>query len=305
MRLLPHIFSCCILLILLSTCKNNTQVDIPDEPLEKIYRIPVVVHILHNGEETGTGPNLSKERIERQIEILNEDYRRKEGTPGYNEHPDGADARIEFILANTDPEGLPTNGITRTDISNVENPIENWSMNYLANYQYWNPADYLNIWLYPLDESTTDLVLGLATGPKTDLPGHELFGKGEPEYREGVFVNWIHFGESQLSDVYNMGRTLTHEIGHYLGVLHPWSGGDCNENDFCSDTPAVDKPVTSCNAGTGCNGEPIMTNNFMNWTPDACMNMFTKEQVHRMHYVLENSPYRVSLLNSPGLTSSN
>jgi len=276
----------------------------PPEP--EIYRIPVVVHVIHQGEPVGQGHNLSDQRVLDQIRILNEDYRRKEGTPGFNDHPAGGDARIEFVLAARAPDGSATNGIDRVDASAVVHPTPPGSQyDYYAYYGYWDPAQYLNVWTMPLDPSTIDIVLGLATGPDTDLPGGDLFDPGEPAQAEGILINSAHFGPSGIASEYNAGRTLTHEVGHYLGVLHPWGGGDCADNDFCDDTPPVDAAVTGCPATppTACDGTDVMMENFMNYTPDRCMNVFTHDQIERMHHVLENSPRRKSLTESPGLES--
>lgn len=281
---------------------NEPPADPDPAPGDDVLRIPLVVHVLHHGEPIGTGPNLSRERIEGQIRTLNDDFRRRPGTRGFNDHPDGGDARIEFVLASVSPDGSATDGIDRVNISGLENPFEGQGLfKFYAWYTYWNPADYLNVWTLPYDESMIDVVLGLATGPDTDLPGHERLVDGEPGQPEGVLINVWHFGESSLDSDYNLGRTLTHEIGHYLGLLHTWGGGDCDENDFCEDTPAVDGPVTGCpeNPPPGCDGTPIMVENYMNWTADRCMNTFTRDQIERMHYVLENSPRRESLLESP------
>jgi hypothetical protein len=79
----------------------------------EVYRIPVVVHVIHNGEAVGTGTNISDQRIQAQIAVLNEDFRRLPGTPGWNNHPRGADVKIEFVLAKRDPNGNPTTGIVR------------------------------------------------------------------------------------------------------------------------------------------------------------------------------------------------
>ena len=275
---------------------------VPDPEIDPVYHIPVVVHVLHRGEPIGEGYNLSVERITRQIDILNEDYRRKEGTRGFNNHPDGGDALIEFKLASAGPEGNKTNGINRINIEGLENPRapnDRWS--YWAWYGYWNPEYYLNIWIEPWDESTIDLVLGAATGPKTDLPGADLFEPGEPDRAEGVIINHFHFGESDIDSDYNLGRTLTHEIGHYLGLLHPWGTGECETNDFCDDTPPVTSQSTGCHQQIGCDGEPVMVENFMDYSPDACMRIFTNDQIERMHYVLKNSPRRKTLNDSPGL----
>lgn len=294
-----------LLPLLLAACNSGdgvSPVPVPD-PDPEVFRLPVVVHVIHNGEPVGIGFNLSEERIRRQIEIINEDYRRKPGTRGFNEHPDGGDALIEFVPAEYAPDGSRTDGIVRINANDVANPVPpNQHYDHYAYYSYWNPAHYLNIWTMPLPEELVDIVLGLATGPVTDLAGGDMFTPGEPHQAEGVLINAQHFGESGIVSEYNLGRTLTHEIGHYLGLLHPWGTGDCETNDFCSDTPPVTAAVTGCPPGPlGCNGQPAMVENFMNYAFDRCMNTFTNDQIARMHYVLEHSPRRASLLVSPGL----
>ena len=274
-------------------------------PRPGIYRIPVVVHVVHEGDEVGQGHNLSKERIAGQIRILNEDYRRQEGTPGFNSHPDGADSRIEFALAKTAPDGSATDGIVRIDAATTDNPVDpNRRFDHYAYYSYWDPEQYLNVWTIPLPESAIDVFLGEATGPETDLPGAELLLPGEPVQAEGAIINAAHFGESNLDSEHSLGRTLTHEIGHYLGLLHPWGGRNCEANDHCDDTPAVSEAVTGgCDSRPrlGCQGEPIMVENYMNYVFDRCMNVFTNDQVARMRYVLENSPRRNTLIESAAL----
>ena len=295
--------------LILASCSQEEDITPPPDsepnPIEKLYQIPIVVHVLHFGEPLGEGNNLSKEKILRQIEIVNEDFRRKAGTRGFNNHPEGADSRIKFVLAKTDPQGNPTNGIVRINTKTTPNPLpSNHSFDFYAGFSYWDPALYLNVWSIPLGD-LVDAFLGEATGPNTDLPGGHLFTPGEPLQSEGILINSAHFGESDLNSEHNLGRTLTHEIGHYLGLLHTWGEGDCIHNDFCKDTPPVSSPVTGCphTPPIACDGSPVMIENYMNYTYDRCMNMFTKDQIARMHYVLENSPYRSSLLNSPGLKS--
>ena len=293
---------CCFAaLLLLYSCEEGGDANTPIEPT--IYYIPVVVHVIHKGEPLGEGYNLSDERIMRQIEILNEDFRRKEGTPGYNDHPDGADARIEFVLARSTPDGDPTSGIVRIDTNLIKNPISYGErFNHFAHYSYWDYRHYLNIWIEPLPEDFINVALGMATGPDTDLLGHELLLDGEPTQAEGIIINSFHFGESGIASDYNLGRTLTHEAGHYLGLLHLWGSGDCDTNDYCEDTPPISHHQSGCPAGAmACDGGNSMIGNYMDYTADACMSIFTDDQVARMHYVLEKSEARKSLLTSPGL----
>ncbi|AUP77788.1 M43 family zinc metalloprotease [Flavivirga eckloniae] len=286
-------------LLLLSSCSKDNDPEISN-PKEGIFYLPVVVHIIHNGKQIGEGSNLSIERIERQIEILNEDYRKKEGTRGYNNHPDGGDAKIEFVLAKRDPEGNPFNGINRIDSTKVTVPPLGYNQNHYAQYAYWDPKDYINIWTTPLPESFECQALGLATLPETGLPGREHSSFPQPGDAEGILINWMHFGESDIACYARFGRTLTHEMGHYLGVLHTWGFGDCENNDYCNDTPAVDKPVYN-KVFMACEGEPAMINNYMTWAHDKTMNMFTNDQIARMHYVLKHHKGRKALLSSHAL----
>ncbi|MBO6523965.1 MAG: hypothetical protein JJ971_09075 [Balneolaceae bacterium] len=287
-------YTLCICILFISCNANNPiQPDVPD-PTPEIIILPIVVHIVHLGEPIGVGTNLSVEQIESQIRVLNEDFRRKEGTRGFNIDPDGGDAMIEFTLATKNPDGNPTEGIVRIDVSE-EDTIRFARFDYYASLSYWDPESYINVWTEPYPTKLLGLALGFATGPETDLLGRNLFQKGEPEYREGILVNYAHFGESNIESEYNLGRTLTHEMGHYLGLLHPWGTGVCETNDFVEDTPAVDKAYNpTC-------GNTALIENYMNYSKDRDMNVFTKGQIQRMHYVLKNSPYRNSLIHSPAL----
>ena len=299
-RILPY-----LLIALLVGCESSTEPTSESPADAPAYRIPVVVHVLHEGEPEGQGANLSTARIERQIEILNEDFGRKAGTPGENDHPSSVDARIEFVLARQTPEGTPTHGIHRVDITQVENTVPPGNLfDHFAAYGYWDHTSYLNVWSLPFDADTIDVFLGLATGPRTDLPGADLLLAGEPIQSEGVLINHWHLGESPDSSEHGMGRTLTHEIGHYLGLLHLWGAGDCENNDFCEDTPPVSSPSLGCaTPRVDCDGNPAMSNNYMDWTSDPCMTLFTRDQIERMRHVLRTSPERISLRNSPALSA--
>ncbi len=276
-------------------CQPSETEELDPEPL--VYTIPVVVHIMHKGEAVGEGSNHSTERIQGQIRRLNEDFRRLANTIGYNEHPLGGDAHISFVLANQRPDGKPSDGIVRVNGLNSVNPVDpNDRFRYYAHFSYWPPERYLNVWSVPLNP-LQDIFLGEATGPDSDLPGIDLLLRGEPWQPEGIIINAPHFGESTESNDYNLGRTLTHEVGHYLGLLHTWGKNDCEHNDYCDDTPAVDHPVLGCSGPPplGCKGEPLLLENYMNYGEDRCLTMFTQDQIARMRYVLENSPRRSSL----------
>lgn len=289
--------------ILLASCDGGVSPPLPETPVpgKDVVRLPVVVHVIHNGEASGDGPNLAKERIQRQIEILNEDFRRKEGTRGYNEHPAGADAKIEFVLARQTPNGAPTDGINRIDASRTEVEPLGYTPTHYAQYAYWDPSRYVNIWTTPLSEEVMCVVLGVASGPVVDLPGIDYLMLPGPSDAEGILIHWMHFGESDIDCHARFGRTLTHEMGHYLGLLHTWGDKQCATNDYCGDTPAVDREVFGSTSFRGCDGDTVMIGNYMNFSDDAVMNIFTRDQAKRMHHVLAHHPGRNALLTSPAL----
>ena len=276
-----------------------------DGSAQRLYRIPIVVHILHRGDAEGTGFNFSKDRVVAQIRTLNEDFRRKKDTPGFNDHPDGADTNIEFVLAEIDPDGNPTDGIDRVDISKIQQtPSAGDVVSLCSRYSYWDADRYLNVWSLDLG-LPPGVFLGSSRFPIADLPGLDNLSP-RPE-GDGTFINALNFGSGadNTDPNYNMGRTLTHEIGHFLGLLHTF--GSINNSrqcdgytDYCDDTPPI--PVTSVGCSSvapiACDGRPVMTGNYMDGAYDVCMNIFTRDQVARMRKVLENSPQRASLATS-------
>ena len=266
----------------------------------EVYKIPVVVHLLHTGEPIGEGYNFSKERVNAQIRTLNEDYRRKENTPGFNTNPNSGDARIEFVLAQIDPDGNPTDGIVRVDMKSIHLPPSTGDIiQTCSEYSYWNPDQYLNVWSMDFGFHPA-IFLGRARFPITDLPGIP-----QDDGADGVLINASNFGEgdTNIELNYNLGRTLTHEIGHFLGLLHTWGESCTTYTDYCEDTPPVATATNGCPSVSlvACDGRPVMIENYMDYSYDRCMNTFTLDQIARMHTVLESSPRRKSLLTSPAL----
>lgn len=268
------------------------------------YRIPVVVHVIHNGEPIGVGANISDAQILSQIRVLNEDFSRQNAdaanTPAvFADVAAGLD--IEFVLAKQDPEGLPTNGIVR-----VNGGRSGWTANdnyAMKSLSYWPAEDYMNIWVCNL----VDSYVGYAQLPESELEGTENGSKNR--LTDGVVI-WhqafgsIDDGAFSLDPVFNKGRTTTHETGHFFGLLHIWGDDSgCNGTDYVEDTP------NQANRTQGCPSHPrkdacsdiVMFQNFLDYTNDACMNLFTQGQIERMSIVIENSPRRNSLLTSPGL----
>jgi hypothetical protein len=272
---------------------------------DKLLKIPVVVHVIHNNAtNTIGGPNnanITDEQIRSQIAVLNEDYRRKAGTRGFNLNPVGADMEIEFNLATKDPNGNVTSGITRTFVDKAS-----WDLSddeqIIANTIKWDYEKYLNIWVtrgngrtigyaaFPYDSK----IVGLGTTAQ-DILDQNIF--------DGVIIDYRNFGTccAVTGATYNFGRTLTHEIGHYFGLLHPNGDENCG-TDYCDDTPQIENLNNSTSCPTTlistCGGttRPNMIENYMDYSPDRCMNIFTNDQKKRVRSALSLSIKRQRLL---------
>lgn len=271
------------------------------------YRVPVVVHVIHNGEPVGTGSNISDEQILSQIAVLNRDFQRLNADAGNTPPqflPVAGSFDIEFVLAKQTPDGLPTTGILR-----VQGTRSQWTINdnyELKSLSYWPAEDYLNIWVTTLASS----YVGFAQFPVSGLPGLE--NSSTNRLTDGLVIHYDVFGsvddgDFDLDPQYNKGRTTTHEMGHFLGLRHIWGDDEseadaCSGTDYVDDTPNQSFSTNGCPTGprTSC-GSENMYMNFLDYTNDACMNLFTTGQVERMTTVLENSPRRASLLTSHAL----
>lgn len=269
---------------------------------ETVYRIPVVVHVVHStasGQIGGVNNvNISDEQINSQIQVLNEDYRRKAGTNGYNTSPIGADAGIEFYLATTDPNGQPTNGITRHYYAKQSSfDISDDAL--LSQIAYWPSDRYLNIWVTKLDK-----YLGYTQFPTAADTLSGLQPESN-EFTDGSLIDYRYFGKQTgtvTSSIYGLGRTATHEIGHWLGLIHPDGDTSCGD-DYVTDTPPTDNlnQTTRCtDLFSTCSGIRTreLIENYLMYSPDACMNMFTAGQVARMRTVLALSPRRAKVVNA-------
>jgi hypothetical protein len=262
-----------------------------------IVQIPVVFHIIHNGEPIGTGGNLLKARIDRQLEILNEDFNRlnADSIETLTEFQAlGAKLEIQFVYAKQSPDGQETSGIVRLPGSQATYSFQQRAI--LSSESYWPAEDYLNIWVADLAGGS----LGWAEFPVSTLAGLEEASNNR--LLDGVTVDHVFFGENPNSPTFeSKGRTLTHEMGHFFGLRHIWGDGGCSVDDFCEDTPQASSSSTGCNLSKNTCESLDMVQNFMDYTNDACMNIFTLDQKSRVRAVVENSPRRLSLTQSPGL----
>ena len=271
-----------------------------------IYQIPVVVHVIHNGETEGTGTNISFDQIVSQIDVLNEDFQRLNAdsvnTPGQFQLV-ASNIGFEFVLAKRDPNGLQTNGVTRTQGSQSA-----WSMSnnaILKSQSYWPADDYLNIWVAPLSGD----LLGWAEFPVTSLLTGLDGASGNP-ITDGLVITYDAFGSiekypaANLQSRFNLGRSTSHEMGHFFGLRHIWGDGDCSVDDYVTDTPDAADSYFNCpvigSSTTSCSSQDMFMN-YMDYTDDDCMNLFTIGQQERMLIIINNSPRRLSLLTSPAL----
>ncbi|HYC83586.1 MAG TPA: M43 family zinc metalloprotease [Chryseosolibacter sp.] len=267
------------------------------------YKIPVVVHVIHNGEPVGVGTNISDAQVHSQIKVLNQDFRRENPDASNTDPlfvPVAGSMDIEFVLAKRTPEGGATTGIVRVQGSKAQ-----WTSgdnSELKELSYWPAEDYMNLWVCDI----TDF-LGYSQFPVSDLPGLE--NSSNNRLTDGVVLWYKSFGSEEdgnfnLDPAYSKGRTATHEISHFFGLRHIWGDDNdqCSGTDYVDDTPNQGKYTTGCPTGTRTScGVTNMIQNFQDYTDDACMNLFTHEQIERMKIVIENSPRRMSLLTSLGL----
>ena len=288
---------------------NRLQTNAQQRTNSGPYQIPVVVHIIHNGEPVGIGTNISDEQVFSQIRVLNEDFKRMNSDANQTPAvflPVAGSLDIEFVLARQSPDGLPTNGIVRKQGSKSGYVFEDEVL--LKSESIWPTEDYLNIWVCRM----IDDIIGYAQFPVSDLQGLEEY-QNEIASTDGVVIAHDAFGSIEdgnfnLISRFNRGRTLTHEVGHYFGLRHIW-GDDSNCNtttDYVADTPKQNNDTNGCptHPQLSCSNTK-MFQNFMDYSNDVCMNLFTAGQVDRMEIILNDDavPRRKSLLSSVGLIS--
>lgn len=257
-----------------------------------VVNIPLVVHVLHNGEPIGTGANISDAQVLSQVTVMNEDFRMMAGTPGQST-AGGVDVEVNFVMAQQTPNGCPTTGINRVNI--CQDGTNQAAVNTWKAQTIWDRDLYMNMWS---SKYVGDLagILGFAQFP------------GGPASTDGVSAGHTYFGSSDygtfpLSAPYDKGRTMTHEVGHYLGLYHTFQGGCNGAGDEVADTPAVATSNFGCPAGTdSCPSDTgvDMIENYMDYTDDSCMNTYTAGQKARVVGVLAG--LRSGLTTSNGAT---
>ena len=254
-----------------------------------IINIPVVVHVVYRT----TAQNISTSQVQSQINVLNADFRKlNSDVSGVPQAFAGlaTDCQINFCLATRDPNGAVTTGITRTKTTKTSFSTNDYvKKTSRGGKDPWPASSYLNIWVCNLSGG----VLGYAQFP------------GGSATTDGVVIGYKYFGTTGAATYpFNLGRTATHEVGHWLNLRHIWGddGTGCTGSDLVSDTPnqggynfgCPSFPKVSCSNGP--NGDLFM--NYMDYTDDRCMFMFTTGQSGRMNATISGT--RASLLSSSG-----
>jgi hypothetical protein len=240
-------------------------------PYSGTVNIPVVVHIIYNT----SAQNLSDSRVQSQINVLNADFNAQ------NNDLNGVPAEFSGVIGDADVQ-FSLAGITRKQSS-----VTQWGTNDAMKYSSsggtdaWNTAEYLNIWVCNIGGG----ILGYAQFP------------GGNAATDGVVIGPEFFGANGDYAPYDKGRTATHEVGHWLNLRHIWGDGPCRFDDGVSDTPSSNGPNYGCpNYPTVHCSSNDMTMNYMDYTDDPCMYMFTDGQVDRMRALFASGGAREDIV---------
>lgn len=263
------------------------------------YTVPVVFHVVHTG-----GPeNISRDQILDQIRVLNEDFsytnaNKSKLRSDFTNLVGSAD--IKFELASRDPQGNCFDGVNR-----IYSPLHiDMDMNEekVKDLIYWDYRKYLNVWV------VTNITSGSSSGT---VLGYAVFPWTSSFNKDGVVMRHDRVGTIGTAVASDQGRTLTHEIGHWLGLFHTFQGG-CTGGDQCDDTPPVASTFTNANCpsnGNSCSTDnpdlPDMWENYMDYSRGSCMCAFTKDQISRMAYNIgryRSNIYSTSNLIATGIT---
>lgn len=281
--------------------------------------IPVVFHVVLNSLQMGQigGPDAIRARAQTQLDVLNEDYNK--ANPDGSNIPDYfkslyGNAEIRFAFAHTTPSGKATDGVefkttSKADFGTTGGTQGSQFACSDAKYntdglEAWNTERYLNVWVINFSDNN---ILGIAVSPNYS----STFSI--PSQERGVCVNYAAFGRRTAITQFfkngiDKGRTLTHEIGHFFELRHIWGDNTgCSQDDGMADTPPQDDKTYGCPTGkktdvcSGASTNGIMYMNYMDYTNDACMHMFTNNQVSRMKAQIASGGPSIGLTQHPEL----
>ena len=246
--------------------------------------LPIVFHVIYNT----SAQNIDSTQIASQIDVINADFRKLNSNIGILQGGFvnlAADSEFEFKLATTDPNGNASNGITRTVTTNPA--IGGSDTDYYdpdkGGVPAWDPERYINVWVVNINSAGGDF--GFATFP----------GEADPVTSDGCVIDYKYFGTTgtaAASQPQHLGRTLTHELGHYFGLFHIWGDvDDCSVDDDIADTPMQETSTEECLTypffdDCTTSGDGINFYNYMDYTDDDCMAMFTVDQKAKMQAVI-------------------
>jgi hypothetical protein len=274
------------------------------------FIIPVVIHVVHRSVDNtiGIGSNISVNQIQNQLDALNRYFANYDNT-----NPKSTNTGIQFCLA---PVGSNNDGIIRISDTTIGQTVTNHKMSDFKKLMDLKPVylayeDYLHIYI------VNDLVD--PSGQHSGVQGYATFPGTTPQ---GIIIRYKRFGDSSTCvgckiDYNAQGKVLVHEVGHYLGIQHPFedscsgiTNATCaTQGDKCCDVPPVGFANHGCSnpAPNSCNETPTdlpdMIENYMDYTNDFCRNTFTKNQTEIMHFTLLTS--RARLVSTDNINAIN
>lgn len=259
-----------------------------------VRTIPLVFHIVYNT----TAQNISDAQIMSQLKAVNEDFSRTNAdasqTPAAFQSVAG-NPNLQFCLAQRDPNGKATTGIVRVKTTKTgfgtDDGVKSTAT---GGDDAWDVTKYYNIWICNFSDAS--------------LLGYGEFPKGTASKTYGYVGTYKYTGTtSNVNPPFNKGRTTTHEMGHTFNLFHIWGDeNNCTGSDNCADTPnqakaSSGKPTYPLKDACTTTNPGVMFMNYMDYSDDDAMNMFTVGQVARMDAVVNSAPYN-KLLTSNGCT---